>query len=323
MAIILTADIGGTNCRFARFAIEAGNLFLEEEKWISTALISDTDGLLDNLEAQLSCSLKQADAVVIAMAGQVIGEHQCRLANGTLECNLDICKKKADLPPCRLINDFVAEAYSIFTPAGAHATLISSNTAATSPTAPRALLGPGTGLGCSAVHHVPNFGWQVTPSEAGHSLFPFQGEEEGKYHAFLQRELKSTAITWEHVLAGNGLEYLHHFLCGQKISARDIGANVLKTDSPTRQWYATFLGRMARNWVLTTLCTGGLWFSGGVAVRNPEVFESSSFWNEMLRPGQYEAMVRQVPVRLMNQTNSGLWGAAYAGRLLLQKRGKL
>ncbi|MDR1659964.1 MAG: glucokinase, partial [Desulfovibrio sp.] len=118
-------------------------------------------------------------------------------------------------------------------------------------------------------------------------------------------------------LTGRGLALLHRYLTGENLSPREVSRRALRDDTPTLRWYARLYGRFCRNVVLTTLCTGGLWIAGGIAADNPLVVTGEGFAEEFFALPGFEPLLRSVPVSLMDDKNSGLWGAAYAGFLRL------
>lgn len=319
MCKILVFDIGGTNCRFAIFALNKGILTLEDEKWLDTKDILDSDHLLKQAERHLDFPARNADAIVLAMAGDIKGENQCALTNGSLAVNTSSISKKYNIKTCRIVNDFVAEAYSILTFPGQMADLLSGTRAPVNSNGLcRAIIGAGTGLGCSSLHFTTCGDWLVMPSEAGHCLFPFIGNDENDFYKFMREKLERNYITNENIVSGRGLELLHLFLSGHEVAAKNIGISALACDSETRRWFSRFFGRVAKNWVLTSLCRGGLWITGGLAIRNHGIFDSSCFWNEFYSSPKHSDLLATVPVYLVRHTNSGLWGAAQLGKLILE-----
>lgn len=321
MHTILVCDIGGTNCRFAKFAIDNGKLKLEGEKWLDTKSIEDDDHLWRQMEIHLDTPMDKANAVVVAIAGDIKDERKCALTNGRLTVDIESLKKKYNIEHCSLINDFVAEAYSLLAFPGESATPVSSATPTQKDlsTGCRAIIGAGTGLGCSSLHHISGQKWLVAPSEGGHSPFPFSNNREQDFCAFLQNRLNRQYISYENILSGRGLELLHEFLAGDELTAKEVAAQALSADTETLRWFARFFGRMSKNWILSTLCKGGLWITGGLAIRNSGLFKTDEFWDELYLAPKHEEILRNIPIFLMNLTNSGLWGAARLGQLILNE----
>lgn len=327
---ILAADIGGTNCRLARFSLlSEGRLVQERAVWVGSPALQTTEHLLAALERELELHPAHADATVLAVAGPVEGGVCGRLTNGRLA--LDVRPLLASgVPSVRVINDFVAQACACLTDMGAQARLLWPSGPSWAPPAvlvraPRAVMGAGTGLGVAALFPldmaVPDAdGWLVAPSEGGHAAFPFVGEEEAAFHQFLRRALRLPYARGDDVLSGRGLALLHEFLAGERLAPDEVGRRALGGPTPTLRWYARFYGRACRNVMLTTLCSGGLWITGGIAVRNPLCVDCEAFFAELHDAPAFAGWLRNIPVRLLEDAESGLWGAARYGRMLLERQ---
>ena len=345
MQRILVADVGGTNCRFGSFTLENSKLALEFSTRINSNSLSSGQALFTALSEELSQPIENAAAVVVGLAGPVDGQRG-RLTNGSLSVDLAEVPALRQIEHCLILNDFILQAYATLTPPGTDALnvadssiekeLQSSDTPRAAAEAmcngfltwhkrrTRAIIGAGTGLGAASLLSVAEKGWVPVPSEAGHAAFAFWGEDEQEYRRFLCKELGRPFVSAENVLCGDGLAMLHYYLTGQLLEPAQVGAQALEGETPTSRWYARFLGRFCRSWMLSTLCTGGLWIAGGIAAANPRCVTSPVF-SESLRayPGAIAPLLKDTPVYLVTDTDSGLWGAAFAGQTLLQENGQV
>ncbi len=155
-------------------------------------------------------------------------------------------------------------------------------------------------------------GWRALPSEAGHMNFPFLGKKEEDFHSFLCSRLDLRFARGDDTITGRGLEILHEYLTGEKITAREVGEKALQSPTPTLEWYSRFYARACRSWMLATLCNGGLWIAGGIAAQNPLTVASPFFMAELYNaPEDY---LQKMPVRLIEDKDSGLWGGAWLAR---------
>ena len=339
MQRILVADVGGTNCRFASFSLEDERLSLEVATRIDSRILTNRQSLFAALSETLSRPVESADAIVVGLAGPVDRQRGC-LTNGSL------CVNIADMPAsqasrCLLLNDFTLQAYATLTPPGITALHVggpaqernavvetsSKSTGASGADAQgrieaRAVVGAGTGLGAASLLPVGNGNWLPVSSEAGHVAFAFWEEEEQEFRRFLCRELGRPFASAENVLCGEGLSILHYYLTGQFLQPRQVGERALACDTPTLQWYARFLGRFCRGWMLSTLCRGGVWIAGGIAAANPLCVTSPTFLESLYASSEATlSLLQHIPVYLVTDTDSGLWGAAFAGQALLRKYG--
>ena len=324
---LLAADIGGTNCRLARFALTRdGRLELVRSVWLESPCVQTTGHLLTALERELKLHPARADATVLALGGPVRDGVCGRLTNGSLEVDVRPLQTP-DGRPVRVINDFVAQACACLTGLGTAARLLwAADGAPACPVrAPRAVIGAGTGLGVAALYPLSMAspgaeGWLVAPSEGGHAPFPFVGDEECAFHDFLRRALGRPVARGDDVLSGRGLALLHEFLSGERLSPGEVGRRALASPTPTLDWYARFYGRACRTLMVSTLCAGGLWIAGGIAAHNPLCVSCPEFFRELHAEPAFAAWLAAIPVRLMEDVESGLWGAAQFGRMLLEQR---
>lgn len=341
MQRILVADVGGTNCRFASFGLENGRLSLEVAARIDSTTVTSGQSLFAALAETLSQPVENADAVVVGLAGPV-DKQEGRLTNGSLHINI------ADAPACRagqclLLNDFTLQAYATLTPPGIAAVPVTgsakrqdgaleasakaagdSGADARGHMEVRAIVGAGTGLGAASIHSVGTGEWLPVPSEAGHAAFAFLEEEEQEFRGFLCRELGRPFASAEDVLCGDGLSILHYYLTGQFLRPQQVGERALTRDTPTLRWYSRFLGRFCRGWMLSTLCKGGLWIAGGIAAANPLCVANPAFLESLYASSDATlSFLQHIPVYLVTDTDSGLWGAAFAGQTMLQKYGHM
>lgn len=317
--LFAVADIGGTNGRFAIFAATGNGLELAAKKWVPTSRLADTKDILAAFTKWESAEISPDThsyfgngassldahnfaAIVIAIAGPV-GEGRGCLSNACLEIDL----RRADIPcHARLVNDFEVQAWACMAPCGQNARLIAGPDSDIHET--RAVIGAGTGLGVAAL--LPDrAGWRAIPSEAGHMNFPFVGKKEEDFHSFLCSRLDLRFARGDDTITGRGLAILHEYLTGERIGAREVGEKALQSPTPTLEWYSRFYARACRNWMLATLCNGGLWIAGGIAAQNPLTVTSPFFMAELYNaPEEY---LQKMPVRLIEDKDSGLWGGAW------------
>ncbi len=316
MQRIFAADIGGTNARLALFTAHEGNLALTAVVWRKSADLGNAQDVLQAMQQLMQTPLSADDALVIALAGPVSGLHG-KLTNGQLRVDLSEVKARHNLACCLLLNDFSAQAFATLTPCGASAVLVRGGTRSFDESREtRAVLGAGTGLGAASLVRSGDSGsggsWLAVPSEAGHAAFPFVGPEEQAYQDFLAREMGCDYPTVENVLSGEGLSVLHYYLSGLFFYPPAVGAEALSHETPTLLWYARFWGRFCRQWILTSLCRGGLWIAGGIAAKNPLCVTHSAFFQELGLVPDTGGLASSVPIYLIKDGNSGLWGAAQA-----------
>lgn len=316
---ILAADIGGTNSRFAHFkVVGAKKLELKKTQWLKTKEAPSFGSLISDLkENKFSLQPGKTDIAVIAVAGPV--ERGVYSSPPFIAWDIDIANAQTDFGfrRCLLINDFVAQAFACRSPVGVNAQQILSGHIV--PDATVAVIGAGTGLGKAALIPDGSGGFVAVPSEGGHINFPFVSKKECDYQDFLIRELGEVYMTGNTVVSGRGISLLHLFLTGEKLDSKEVISRLVP-GSETLKWAARFYARVCRNYALETLSLGGLYIAGGVAARTPELLTQEAFATEFRSSPTMSKILEHIPVFLIANEESGLWGAAVLGLQTLNKK---
>lgn len=305
---ILAADIGGTNSRFAHFAVGSdARPELVSTVWLATPEAGSFVELLAGLErTDFDLRPEKADAAVFAVPGAVVGRRPVRFANIDWALDLEALVEAYGLSRSACINDFLAQA---------HGCRLLGNTAepilpgTMDPSQVQAVIGAGTGLGHAALIPMGPGRVMGLPSEAGQAAFPFSGPEETAFGEFLCRQTGENYARGDSVASGSGLAHLHQFLTGETRTPAEVGA-ALSPQSRTTALFARFFGRVARQYVLGLVAAGGVYISGGVAAKNPLVVTHPEFAREFYDSPTYGHLLRTVPVRLVRDAHVGLYGAA-------------
>lgn len=343
MAEILAADIGGTHCRFALFRAELEDgqkamLQLERERWLSSADYAAFPDALAALRQKGSDGAPPLlphdgplpDAAVLAPAGPIQGE-ECRLSN------IDWLVKASDVRDWLgkkegvwLINDFAAQAYACLTPENIDAVSLLEGRPVAG--APIAVIGAGTGFG-SALLLVEGHEAQgderedrpallrrfrrarVLPCESGHALFPFVGEKEQAFARFAAAREGTERLVGDHVVTGKGLAHIYAFHTGSALSPKEATARAAESPAVLED-FARYYARAARNLTLSVMALGGLYITGGMALRLPAL-SHPAFAEELRDAGVQRPFMEALPVWHIRKAHSGLWGAALYGLLQL------
>lgn len=317
MKSILAADIGGTHSRFAYFRTDLGaRLSLEETAWLSTRGAESFPQLMAQLRAGgFSLAAREADIAVIAVAGPVEHGTYCNPPYVPWDIDLERRQTAELFEKALLINDFVAQAYACRSPVAASARSILPG----DPDADAVIgvLGAGTALGKAILVPWAGGRYRALPSEGGHAYFPFRTPREFAFQEFYRRKSGERHITGNLVVSGKGLRYLHWFLTGEDLAPEAVTER-LAPGSETLAWAAAFYGRTCRDFALEVLAGGGLYIAGGVAARTPELLTHDRFRRAFHDSPTVGRFLAAVPVFLLDNQESGLWGAAYHGKQVLQ-----
>src|SRR5262245_3700703 len=242
--IVLLADIGGTNSRFALAGSDGRP---------TRMLIIENDSV-PNLEGAIARYLDQVgarpSAAVLAVAAPLESE-EVALTNRAWRFRPGELARRFGFAKLRLVNDFEAIAWALtrLTSDDAHPV----GPVITARPGVRAVLGPGTGLGVAAL--VPVDGrWHVLASEGGHASFGPRTPEEVEIFAVLMREHGS--ISAETILSGPGLPRLLRAVDphSHALTPEAVVANALAGEAAAlaaAQLFVRLLGRFAGGLALT------------------------------------------------------------------------
>jgi len=327
--IILAADIGGTTSRFAVFDNDAigkddeDRLCLRNRHALPTASVGDFPQLFDQLaKSELAEWLARCAAVVIAVPGPVQNGRAPNLPNVSWSLSrsqIQACFPTVPSHNIHLINDFVAHAMACQTRAMANAICVQPGER--DPAGVVSAIGAGTGLGFCSLSPHGDQGYVVLPSEAGHQYFAFQAGDERRYEDFLRKEINREIIDSNSVVSGRGLSLLHKYVTGEAVTPQEASQR-LAVEFEVSQKFATFYGRVARNYALCLLPTGGLYITGGVAAKNHFLVDNDAFRQEFAASPDHHDLLRKIPIYLNVNEESGVWGAAFYAKIKSETRTK-
>lgn len=322
---LLVADVGGTNCTFAFLQEKQGSIalvliFQEASK----AIVKFSSTVHEVLERGKKYGL-QASQACFAGAGPVSPDgKKIKITHLPWSIEAEKIKKVTGLAEILLINDFDAVAYGIDAVPKKDIVLIKAGQ--TIPQAPRAVLGPGTGLGKSImIYNEEKKTYLPISSEGGHASAALETEEEFELARFIQQREKSSIIAWEDLVSGKGIVNIYRFLeqkqgKGKKeISQSNYDPAIIaqyKDSDPlsqkTFEFFARFTARCAKNLALDALTRGGVYLAGGITAKNLPVFKGKVFKDEFIHSKNMQEVLAQIPVYALTNYEVSLYGAARA-----------
>ena len=218
--LFLTADMGGTSCRFGLFGIDNNLSFtLLREKLFQTADFVTFTDLLEAVKASSDLFVEGISFVVLAPPAVVEGE-VCYPPNIPWGIDVNDVKKTLGIEQILMLNDYMAQGFACMVAGDKNlremleVTTIWEGHSQPVPTSPLAVIGAGTGCGKAVVYPWTKV---VLPSEGGHVIFPFKDEEEWAFSRFLQQRLCTDVLTGDDVLGGVGLATLYTYHSGKEI----------------------------------------------------------------------------------------------------------
>ena len=199
----IIGDIGGTN---ARFAIAEGGKYRELMHVEVSRFGSLHDALTDYLNG-LPPALRSRLDGALAVAGPVFGD-RVALTNLGWSFSISDLHRSLGLGSLKVVNDFAATAMAVPHLPGTDVFPVGPRTPAAA--GPIGIIGPGTGLGVSAL--IPDGRkWVMVAGEGGHVTLPSASQEEDAIIEVLRK--RWSHVSAERVLSGAGLVNLYEALC--------------------------------------------------------------------------------------------------------------
>lgn len=312
---IVTADIGGTNARFAIATIEGGRVTaLEHETTLSTHGYPSLELAWGDFRKQVGDLPKAASIAVAApVAPPVI-----QLTNSPWVI------RQADLPRALgvdqliLINDFGAVGHAVAHVGPEHLRHLCGPDEALPTDGVISIVGPGTGLGVAHVLRQEGT-YHVTETEGGHLDFAPLDQLEDQILVHLRRTLRR--VSTERIVSGPGLTAIIGALAA-------IGGKAMPVGDDTAHWKAAMagseplavaaldrfflsLGSVAGD---IALAQGGnaMVIAGGLGLRLADRLPSSGFAERFVAKGRFVQKMAAMPVKLLTHPQPGLYGAAAA-----------
>lgn len=310
----LLGDVGGTNARFGWQASELSGiehvlvLPCAAHETLEAAIRTYLE--LKNLPAPKACAL--------GIANPITGD-EIRMTNHHWSFSISEMQRSLGVSKLNVINDFTALALAL--PSIPKDQLIQVGGLPTPLIAPKALMGPGTGLGVSGL--IPtdqNDHWVAIAGEGGHTTLAAQTDTEYRVIELVRQRYGH--VSAERILSGPGLVDL--YLALRQLQKKDpvdvagaaeITTWALQDHEPlalqSLEMFAGFLGSVAGDLALTLGARGGVYIGGGIVPRWLGWIETSQFRDRFEAKGRFKTYLKDIPVWVINATESpALLGAA-------------
>ena len=264
---ILLGDVGATNARFA--SLVAGHLGVVHT--FEVARFGSFEELLTHVLAAHFFD-RDFDSAVFALAGP-IDNGRCILTNTSWLVDPSELKSSFGFD-VQIINDFQAVAYSLSTLRPVDLKKIGGESAQYK--APKAALGPGSGLGVACLLSAEQ-GFIVVPSEGGHATLAGGSDREDSVLRAIRERFGH--VSGERALSGPGLENIfqavqcvdglgpvhvdaaeisRRAISGECKVAHEASNDVLCVARLIRRQRGSYLrsprGRLSRGWYLASYC---------------------------------------------------------------------
>ncbi|WP_066340241.1 glucokinase [Azohydromonas lata] len=303
----LLADIGGTNARFAWQARPGAPI--EDVATLPCAGYAGLDDALADILQRLGRPAPRRCA--IAIANPVLGD-LVRMTNHHWAFSISAVQARFCFAQLKVLNDFTALALAL--PALEPAELRPLGGGCALPAAPMGLIGPGTGLGVSALLPDGRGGHVAVAGEGGHVTLPACTPREQQVLAQLAE--RHGHVSAERAVCGQGLVDLHAALCAldapggppPALTAADVTAAALaRSDArcvEALEMFCAFLGTVAGNLALTLGARGGVYLGGGIVPRLGAFIDGSPFRERFEAKGRFRGYLAAIPVFVINSRQS-------------------
>jgi glucokinase len=266
----------------------------------------------------------QAERACFGIAGPVLGDH-VKVTNLPWEINARALERVFGISSVRLLNDFAAAAHGV--EALEDDDLVTLQSGEPIANGPRVVLGAGTGLGV-AYMMTDGEHYRVIAGEGGHAGFaPADDDQIGLWRHV---HAGSSRVELEHVLSGSGLARIYEYLraarrhpesvvVARELVEGDSAAAIAHTAmerkdplaSAALDLFVAIYGAAAGDLALGVVARGGVFIAGGIAPKILPRLSAGGFLAAFNAKAEFEALMRQMPVRVVTNEKLGLIGAAH------------
>jgi glucokinase len=307
----LIADIGGTN---ARFAVVTPDQPEPQQEQVLAA--SDYPDFVAAAEAYLAgIAGPRPAAGFCAIANPITGD-TVRMTNHDWAFSIEASRQRLGFEQLRFINDFAAQALAMPWLTPSEYDRIGGGDP--QPSTPLGVLGPGTGLGVSAL--IPAGGdWIPLDSEGGHVTYSPVTRREHDLARILQARYGHCSA--ERIVSGPGLVATYQSLCSldgvspAPLAPPEVTQRASEGSDPrcneAMELFTLALATTASNLAITLQASGGIYLAGGLLPKLGPLFDSELFRSRFTAKGRFSDYLGSLPVYLVHtQDHPALHGLA-------------
>jgi len=307
----LMADIGATSTRCTLLDDQGGEVAPEVFENANFTGVAGVLGVyLDHRRAS-----DRPKRAALAVAAPITGD-EVQMINIDWRFSQRELRQALGLKRLQVCNDFAAVAWAL--PQLGPADLVQVGDGQGAPRTTLATLGPGSGLGVSALVPATD-GWALLTGEGGHVSMPAQTREEQDVIAVL-RERFGGHCSAERVLSGPGLVNLYVALAelagrGQPTVKPEDVTNLAKQGEPlarkTLNMFCAMLGTVAGDLAVTTGARGGVYIAGGIVPLIVDLLRKSEFRARFEAKGRYSNYLAAIPTLVVTAPLPAFRGLRY------------
>ncbi|WP_130537601.1 glucokinase [Thiomicrorhabdus indica] len=319
MQKILAGDVGGTKTVLAIFSQDSGELIEHRKQTFPSGQHTEFVDLVEEfLQGEEGVS-----TAVFGIAGP-INDQKCITTNLPWMIDASALREQLGIENVYLLNDLESAAYGVLQLDA----FFELNPNSTSKQGHKAVIAAGTGLG-EAILFFDGAQYHAMPTEGGHTEFAPQNALEDSLLVFL-RERFNGHVSLERILSGDGFGHLYDFLKSidfapfneqlefdmqsQDRNAVISEAGMMGQDVLCQEVVRLFCriyGVEAGSFALKTLPAGGIYIAGGIAPKIRSALQNGEFMQGFLDKGRMTHAIENIPVRIVDNPEAPLLGAAY------------
>ena len=299
--MLLLADMGGTNIRFAVFN---GRQTVD----LTHYKCADFPTFSDALTAYSKKVGKLPASFVLAVPGPVQTD-KYNFVNNSWQFSLKSLKKEFAFTDIQVVNDFEAAALAL--PFLSSKDVIKIKAGRAQSLSPKLIMGAGTGLGVGVLLSLGKGQYKTIHSEGGHITFADTNDWETKIKQFIIE--KYGHISAERVISGKGLQNIYQALTGSVKTSEEIVQDALKKDKKANkalfQMFA-FWGDVAGDLALAFGAKGGIYLTGNFFRTDGvlDLLKQSDFCNRFENKGRYTKLMQEIPVYVVVRKETAFLG---------------
>jgi glucokinase len=319
--MILSGEIGATRTRLAAFETEGNSLKRVVEKLYMSQEHNGLSGIITDFIRTEGIPVHSA---CFGVAGPV---KRCQSKISNLPWTIDARElaKQLKLNTVGLINDLEAYAYGI--DALDSKDFVTLNEGSGDEEGNRAVISARTGLGMAGLYW-DGFRHHPFACEGGHGDFAPRNGLGMELLTYLQK--KYGRVSCERILSGPGIKNIYDFLRDankvdepqwlreQMAAATDAPALISQLAlegkaaicDQTLSLFVSIYGAETGNCALNFLSTGGIFLGGSIAAKNVPKMKDPIFMQSFLDKGRMEQLLKEMPVKIVLNDDSGIIGAA-------------
>ena len=315
--MILVADVGGTKTSLAIFNNNTSKII--KQKVYGSKEYETFEEILFEFLNRYDFKIEKA---CFGVAG-LVNKNKAKITNLSWTIKASKVQKLFKIPKVKLLNDLEASAFGMLHLKQKDFLLLNKGKKVKGNIA---VIAAGTGLG-EAILNFDGKDFHSISTEGGHCDFAPRTPLQDKLLLWLRKKHISH-VSYERVLSGKGILNIYEFLLEEGSFGSSSLDNISHEDEKvkmisklaknsddilakkTMELFFEIYAAEASNLALKSLCTGGVYIAGGIALKNLKLLKNSKFLDNFFAKGRFESLLRDIPIKVSKNKDTALIGAA-------------